>query len=357
MIRKRGLRSSVGDCDLDECKKRSTRATDVVPTLVCEVGRPRGTELCIIFKGLLYVPPEVFDYTALTYLTLSSNKIRTMPSELGLLTALRKLYLCHNLLTYLPSSISKLTSLEVLSLTNNRFASFPRGVESLTALRLLCLCGNRLRLLPRIIGKMTALRDLYLTSNKLTQLPREIGCLTALSELFVGYNKLTALPDEVCNLTALRVLSLNSNPLIAVPQQISCMTNLADLWLEGIKMSSLPGQILERLSYLSTLGIKYNSLTRLPSVMFKLPRLERLYVGWDSFASLPSTVRIADEKIKYWLVSDMREKDRIYMHNELALPYYDVPFAHVGLFFSVLPRDCNDVIDGYVNPPVVMPHQ
>lgn len=78
------------------------------------------THLHLYGNGLETLPVELCRrMTKLIYLNLVENRLRTLPSEIGLLTALRCLYLSHNLLETLPMEIGQLARLYNLSVDSN----------------------------------------------------------------------------------------------------------------------------------------------------------------------------------------------------------------------------------------------
>lgn len=351
-MRKRSLQSS----DADACRKRSSRTGDLLDVLLAHDTRLERGELFLDRRNLISVPQEIFNHTQITCLFLEWNKLETVPAELGLLTALHVLYLSDNRLTYLPSSISNLTNLRTLRLDGNLLTAFPRAIASLTALEILSLRHNKLRRICSTIGRMTGLHELSIDYNNIASLPKEIFHLPILTSLSLGNNKFTQLPDEACNLTALEKLNLDSANLVSVPPQIAHMTRLKDLWIGMNRISSLPQEIVEKLQCLQSIGIHCNKLTTLPSALFRLPQLDTIYAMENKFTFMPSTVRLAVRSVKMSIECLVCNKCERALGKELTLPYYDIPTADVQLFFSILPRDCNNTIDHYVNPPICIHH-
>lgn len=63
--------------------------------------------------------------------TLSFNKIKSLPPETGLLTQVEELIIDNNLLKELPAEMSDMKSLKRIVLTNNNFTSIPKSVFTL----------------------------------------------------------------------------------------------------------------------------------------------------------------------------------------------------------------------------------
>jgi Leucine-rich repeat (LRR) protein len=83
-------------------------------------------------------------------------------------------------LTEILLKVFELASLQLLDLGTNRLITLPPEIGNLILLRELNLYDNQLTTLPSEIGKLTLLQELHLSSNQLTTLPPEIGNLTSL---------------------------------------------------------------------------------------------------------------------------------------------------------------------------------
>jgi len=119
-------------------------------------------------KGLTSVGADIYNQTTKTTLILSSNSIKTLPSQMGKMTNLLVLKLDHNLLE-----------------------------GSLIA---------EVRIMP--------LTTLDVSNNNMTGMPAEIGQLNKLVTLNYSYNKITGLPNELANLkNNLKTFNLTGNPL------------------------------------------------------------------------------------------------------------------------------------------------
>ena len=177
-------------------------------------------------------------------LDLDSNRLSTLPTEIGRLTALTWFDLRNNQLSTLPPEIGRLTALTRLWLSNNRLSTLPTEIGRLTALTSLWLNDNQLSTLPAEIGRLTALTELYLHNNQLSTLPAEIARLTALTTLWLNGNQLSTLPAEIGRLTALTALWLYNNQLSTLPAEIGRLTALERLFLHGNDALAIPPEIL-----------------------------------------------------------------------------------------------------------------
>lgn len=120
-------------------------------------------------KGLSEVSSDIYSRTETTELILSSNSIRTLPSEMGKMTDLIIFKIDHNILDG-------------------------------------SLIGE--------IRQMSKLKTLVVSYNNMTGMPAEIGQLNNLETLDYSYNKIEGLPNELANLkNNLKELNLTGNPL------------------------------------------------------------------------------------------------------------------------------------------------
>ena len=91
--------------------------------------------------GLRDVPPESLPPT-LRWLTLTDNRIESLPAALGQRPALQKLMLAGNRLDRLPESLADAQSLELLRLSANRFDAIPPWLLEMPRLAWLAWAGN-----------------------------------------------------------------------------------------------------------------------------------------------------------------------------------------------------------------------
>ena len=115
----------------------------------------RGQEKTLDLSGLglLRLPPEIGQLTALTRLFLSENQLSSLPPQIGQLTALTVLVLFRNQLSSLPLELGQLTALKELYLFDNQLSSLPGCLRTLPKLEQLFLHNNpALKLSPSVLG-------------------------------------------------------------------------------------------------------------------------------------------------------------------------------------------------------------
>ncbi|KAH8823729.1 hypothetical protein DL96DRAFT_1558633 [Flagelloscypha sp. PMI_526] len=213
---------------------------------------------------------------------------------------LRFLSISYNRLTSLPASIGNLTHLEGLECSNNILNDLPPSLGVLKKLRWLDLHNNCIRALPITLWDCESLQMLNLTNNMLDAWlnpwliwPREFkteGNSTALRPplvkilqvLHLGHNRLTATRETtLTSLNGLRVLNLSFNRLRAIPPNFfRRLINLEELHLGGNELPDIGfEQDLLELYSLSKLYLNGNRLRTVPEELRRIKSLRILDLG------------------------------------------------------------------------------
>lgn len=187
-------------------------------------------------------------WTNLHRLNLSSNKLTSLPPNIGVFGRLEVLKCAQNTIAVLPASVGDLTRLKMLDVSSNGLLSLPTELEHCQELNVLNVSSNGLtRLDPALLEKLgsAGLRQLYCYKNKISSLPTSIGHIGTLEILSASNNKLTALPDEIGGLSNLVELYLGGNiGLKAIPASCKGWSNLQALYAQNCaKLKSLPLQL------------------------------------------------------------------------------------------------------------------
>ncbi len=172
----------------------------------------------------------------LNFKNLSSLKWKKIFALLGNLTALKWLFLTQNNLKTVPESVGRIISLEILKLNHNELEEIPEVIGNLQSLVMLILNNNKIKVVPESIGKLRLLEELYLDHNKLVELPNSIGNITSLKKLFLNNNLLEKLPDTLIGMESLIQLALEHNRLSFLPEKITEMKSLKVISLENNKI-------------------------------------------------------------------------------------------------------------------------
>uniref|UniRef100_A0A0D9XKA0 Ubiquitin-like domain-containing protein n=1 Tax=Leersia perrieri TaxID=77586 RepID=A0A0D9XKA0_9ORYZ len=189
------------------------------------------------------VPEEVWGCgSSIRILDVSDNCIEAIPQEISALKSLQKLILTANDIA--DGSISWeglicVQTLTILSLSRNRLVTLPSSLGSMTHLRELRIANNSLENLPVEIGLLKNLEFLIASNNRITSLPSSIGDCESLKEVDLSSNLLAELPEAFGNLQNLKVLSLRNNGLTSLPSAffIKCW-RLITLDLHGTEITN-----------------------------------------------------------------------------------------------------------------------
>ncbi|BBN63756.1 leucine-rich repeat-containing protein kinase family protein [Pseudomonas syringae] len=178
-------------------------------------GKLAGIKRLDLSCGLSEFPVEIFDLAdTLEVLNLSSNRLTSLPDDLGRLTRLRVLFASDNAFTHLPESIGQCPQLQIVGLKANRIEQVSAAALP-PRLRWLILTDNRIELLPDELGRRPNLQKLMLAGNRLRTLPATLAQCHRLELIRIAANRLTELPDWLLSLPALAWLAFADNPLCA----------------------------------------------------------------------------------------------------------------------------------------------
>jgi len=189
-----------------------------------EARQLRNPELELVEKGLMAFEelPGLFSMEFVTRLTLTHNKIKTI-----------------------PSAIANLVNLEILTLFNNQLEELPTAISSLPKLRILNLGMNRLTSLGRGFGACPSLEVLDLTHNKMSEegLPANFWMMETLRALYMGDNFFKSISPEMGRLKNLQILVIRNNEINHIPREIGNMTRLREFHVQGNGIQWLPPEI------------------------------------------------------------------------------------------------------------------
>eukprot|EP01104_Vermistella_antarctica_P001238 TRINITY_DN11300_c0_g1_i1.p1 TRINITY_DN11300_c0_g1~~TRINITY_DN11300_c0_g1_i1.p1 ORF type:complete len:477 (+),score=86.85 TRINITY_DN11300_c0_g1_i1:466-1896(+) len=177
--------------------------------------------------------PHITRFNRLEHLTLTGNKITSIPAHIGLTSSITELFLQGNQITDIPPEIGLLTNLERLDLSNNQLSELPREIGLLVRLEDLILSGNPLQSLPHTVGCLAWLQLLNLDFCQLRSLPEHLSTCAHLLELHVTKNQITTLPFNIGRCTRLCEVNLSGNQIQELPfsfgacEQMSVL-NLSD---------------------------------------------------------------------------------------------------------------------------------
>ena len=164
--------------------------------------------------GIRYVPPEISAVSSsLQKLILSSNRLRSMPSELSTCSALQQIDLSDNMLETLPDCFGAMAKLKEVLLSHNRLKSLPASIGAAMNLKILDVSQNCLSALPASIGTLANLEDLDCSNNRLSGLPSSMGGMKRLKRVNACHNQVAAgsIPGALLRDTPIDTLLLDGN--------------------------------------------------------------------------------------------------------------------------------------------------
>lgn len=250
--------------------------------------REQVTELHLHGLGMAEWPAVVFELPNLQALSLSENRLTSVPAEAGRLSGLRLLDLSGNRISQLPASFSALSHLAQLNLANNLLTRFPAVLTRLSSLRRLDLSGNGISSLPGRLPFGEQMQTLKLAHNRIKALPEGWDNLDNLEELDLAHNRIREFPLSRGQYRSLESLNLKQNKLERLPEDIGELSELRKLWLDHNLLSEIPSS-LERLKSLRLLSCQGNRIGQWPSFLASLPRLQTLELGHNKIGEIPAS--------------------------------------------------------------------
>lgn len=210
-------------------------------------------------RGMLTTcPTEIFELTGLTYLDLSDNPLKSLPSteELSLfkLTKLHSLFLKNCQLTSfaIPLSNECLPKMEQLDLSNNQLSCVPPAVCKMRKLKELNLSNNRLTSIDESANFGKEIQIINLRSNRINDISLGFHDLPHLFQLNLNDNQIESAYFSSAATPNIRALTLPLSVFVRNSEQISQLAHLRELILT--KCSEYNGKIPTR--NLNTLGAR-----------------------------------------------------------------------------------------------------
>ncbi|KAG2436697.1 hypothetical protein HXX76_006225 [Chlamydomonas incerta] len=318
---------------------------------VAVLGMSQLAKLSMACCRLAEVPDALGSVATLKFLDLSFNALKGLPDGLSRLTQLNALNVSFNPLgPAFPPVLTAITSLLELNLDHTGVAEVPEGVGEMLRLEGLQLEGCPLPPTeatlyganPLLLVQVhnTALTSLDLSGLGLEKVPK-LNRLVGLTALDLSRNRLTRPPTELLPLSELTTLSLRENPLVqpyaalleaqGEMAVLDLLNPAADkLDLAGCGLHTVPAEVaphagvltqlklahnrlgapaaegaepeavaaaagpalpdwLDKFGLLSTVVLDHNSLTELPPVLGRLPKLSILMASSNALAGCPLT--------------------------------------------------------------------
>lgn len=234
----------------------SGNSFDQVPLSIVQLA-PTLQKLSMASTGLTtLVGTEMAKFTSLSYLDISSNRLKSIPSEIITSSPLQHLDLSDNQLSTLPTPLNPLgATLVYLNLSKNALKSIPirlpheaeqlegiyikhTDIQQLSRLEHLDLSSNRFADLPDMFEELSGtLTYLDISNNLIVALPASSGALSSLQYLHATNNKLEAV-SPLGLMRGLEYIDLQGNDtLVSLPRSFVELRKLKDLLVGHMKMS------------------------------------------------------------------------------------------------------------------------
>eukprot|EP00002_Diphylleia_rotans_P028343 TRINITY_DN5720_c0_g1_i1.p1 TRINITY_DN5720_c0_g1~~TRINITY_DN5720_c0_g1_i1.p1 ORF type:complete len:1556 (+),score=272.75 TRINITY_DN5720_c0_g1_i1:101-4768(+) len=228
------------------------------------------------WKELHDLEELVPEFSQVTFLTLSHNKIAALPLDFFLLSRVLTLDLSHNKVSMLPSALGRMTTLEYLSVAHNAICELPPEIDQLSRLMVLDVAYNQISQIPRV-SELSALTSLIVEGNPVSLLCRAMCEALSSKEkaLILESSELTDISDEFRCFPEFKGINLRGNKLAQVSSHI-CQKSCTSLDLSSNMMSSLP-ESLSLMTGLQRLNLSNNLFTSIPD-LFMLTELTHFVV-------------------------------------------------------------------------------
>ena len=176
----------------------------------------------------LTLPPEFYNLTLLTTLTIVNCGLQTLSENIINLGRLTELVLDQNQLTSLPSALGRMQSLTSLSVNGNPHLSsldILNGSKTLTTLR-----GSNC-MISHLPANIHNLSTIEMNSNQLTSLDGiEMLAATSSDSFSFAYNKITSIgTTSFGNIESLNCLNLSNNLLTTLTESLYQIKDLQTL--------------------------------------------------------------------------------------------------------------------------------
>jgi len=111
------------------------------------------------------LPRGFCNFAKLRVLDLSSNKIKALPKNIGLLNLLVELYASFNQIEELPPDIGRLENCTNIYLSNNCIKRLPEELGNCKSLQMIDVASNRIHIINPLAVKQLTLNDIKLSAN------------------------------------------------------------------------------------------------------------------------------------------------------------------------------------------------
>jgi Leucine-rich repeat (LRR) protein len=225
-------------------------------------------------------------------------------------------------------------------------------------LRYLSLSNNRLQAINPKLQNCQRLRKIDLSSNGIKHLPQGLAYLHQIEELVLADNELYTLPNFLSNLHNLKVLDISNlhssaasyyNNIRQFPTVITKMPRLQKLFLEKLPLYTLPRYLgyLRELQVVSLNGCRGLNLAQSFESLSTLPNLVALDISFLGRNSLPAAIRKLQQlKVLIWHEEGQRNRAFIEQTLRYWLPNTKIYYGKAKVATPFLRGNSLSVIRG-----------
>jgi len=238
---------------------------------------------------------------------------------------------------------NKIEQTKHLDLSYQNIHYIPNKVTQYPNLRYLSLKNNRIQAINPRLRQCSNLRKLDLSSNGIKTIPFGMIYLTQIEELVLADNLLQGLPSYFFNLRQLKSVDISNfhsgmaeygNNIQKVPSVLFRMPHIEKLFLEKLPLRQLPNQLqqMRGLKVLSLNGNRMMNLNQAFQVLAQMPNLIALDLSFIGRRSLPQSIaKLQQLKVLIW--HEERKANQDYIRNTLQhlLPNTKIYFGEAGV--------------------------
>lgn len=279
---------------------------------------PQVVKLNVSNELLTAVPDMISKCSKIKVLNLSNNQITHLPEWFSSLANLEVLNISGNRNLNIKQAfdvIGKLPNLKELNASGCRMVYLPVAIRHLKSLRKVDLSNNFIPNLPPIFEEVLW-TSLDISANCIDTLPASMVYMNTLEELNLSYSPASVnkhnyylleyltsmrklvlsgmeeIPKELSKLSFLKELILTNGRFNTLPESFKQLTALSKVDIRGcerMNVSDLVEYLTAASKKLRVLKIGHRNLKVLPYNMFKLKKLQRLYIDNSCVENLPSS--------------------------------------------------------------------
>lgn len=268
------------------------------------VSYSNGTIFVLSVANEKLIPSTIFCLQSLKYLFVSNtsfckdgnneSSICQLSPDVERLVSLEELSIFDTKVTHIPASIGKLQRLKIFQVWNTDLVTLPDTFGGLQSLISVTISYSKMTSLPMAIGMIRSLQAIYLNNNVALRSIQSLNGLPNLTILSALNCSITRIPLNLPNVSYFYMSNNKLTNLNGI-QTLGSATNDAKLFsFDMNQISTLPAQIGSTYK-LTTLRVKDNKLTNLPSEMYDMKVLNYL----DIRSNLFTATKLKDIVVKF----------------------------------------------------------